>query len=383
MTSRTWLTLRRVFALADKEVRHVLRDPRTLYLALAMPAVLLLLFGFGVSCDLDHLPVAFVDLDRTEASRSLRSRLSADDLFDDLFVEAEELQTGADAERALVSGQAVMVVLIERGFSEALRTGQSAQVQLLIDGSDNASAVQARARAETALRVLGLSVNGKPGSTNGTPLLAARTFTRFNPEARSAVFLVPGITAYVLAIVAVVLTALTVAREWERGSMAQLFATPVGRLEIVLGKLLPYLVLGALAVLLVIAVGGFVFDVPFRGAAPTLALLSLLFLVGMLGQGLLISVITQNQMVATQVATMSSMLPSLLLSGFVFPIENMPRPLQWLSRVVPARYFVSGLRGVLLRGNGIVELWPEALLLSVFGALMLTMATLRFKRTIA
>jgi ABC-2 type transport system permease protein len=382
MSARLWLTLRRIYALSDKEVRHVLRDPRTLYLALAMPAILLLLFGFGVSFDLDHLPVAFVDLDRTEVSRSLRTRLVADDLFDDLFAEADELTSGAEAERALIAGKAIMVVLIERGFSEALASGKSARVQLLIDGSDNSSAVQARSRAETALRALGLSVNGRAPAT-ALPALSARAFTRFNPEARSAVFLVPGITAYVLAIVAVLLTALTVAREWERGSMAQLFATPVGRLEIVLGKLLPYLVLGGLAVLLVTAVGGYVFDVPFRGSAPTLVLLSLLFLIGMLGQGLLISVATQNQMVATQVATMSSMLPSMLLSGFVFPLENMPMPLQLLSRVVPARYYVAGLRGVLLRGNGLAELWPEALLLAAFGVVMLSLAIARFKRTIA
>jgi ABC-2 type transport system permease protein len=376
----TALALRRTLALADKEVRHVLRDPRTLYMALAMPAVLLLLFGFGVSFDLDHLPVAFLDLDRSEASRSLRTRLAADDLFDDLFVEAEELATSADVERELISGRALMVMVIERGFSAALARGETGRVQLLIDGSDNSSAVQARARAETAVRALGLSVNG---SVAQKPLLEARTFTRFNPEGRSAVFLVPGITAYVLAIVAVLLTALTVAREWERGSMAQLFATPVGRLEIVLGKLLPYLVLGLLAVLLVLAVGGYVFDVPFRGSAPALFLFSLLFLLGMLGQGLLISVLTQNQMVATQVATMSSMLPSMLLSGFIFPIENMPWPLKLVSSVVPARYFVAALRGVLLRGNGLSELWLEAVALSLFGLVMLTMATARFKRTIA
>jgi len=376
------LKLNRIYAMADKEVRHVLRDPRTLYMALAMPALLLLLFGFGVSFDLDHLPVAFVDLDHTEASRTLRSRLVADDLFDDLFEDAEALTTGADAERALVSGDALMVVVIGRGFSRELAAGGAPSVQLLIDGSDNASAVQARGRAEVAVRAIGLTVADAPRAVPASGI-EARSFTRFNPEGRSAVFLVPGITAYVLAIVAVLLTALTVAREWERGSMAQLFATPVGRLEIVIGKLLPYLVLGMLAVLLVLAVGGWVFDVPFRGSAGTLALLSLLFLVGMLGQGLLISVLTQNQMVATQVATMSSMLPSLLLSGFVFPIDNMPMPLQWVSRVVPARYLVSGLRGVLLRGNDLGELWPEALLLALFGIVMLTLATARFKRTIA
>jgi ABC-2 type transport system permease protein len=384
MSARWWLTVRRVLALSSKEVRHVLRDPRTLYLALAMPAVLLLLFGYGVSFDLEHMPIAFVDLDRTEVSRDVCRRLAADDLFDDLFADARELETGAQAERALIAGQVIMVVLIERGFSADLSSGRSAQVQLLIDGSDNSSAVQARSRAEVALRTLGLTANARPVRTlPGMEPMSARTFTRFNPEARSAVFLVPGITAYVLAIVAVLLTALTVAREWERGSMAQLFATPVGRLEIILGKLLPYLVLGALAVLLVTAVGGFVFDVPFRGSVVALTVLSLLFLIGMLGQGLLISVVTQNQMVATQVATMSSMLPSMLLSGFVFPIENMPRPLQMLSRVVPARYYVAGLRGVLLRGNSLAELWPEALLLALFGLVMLGMATARFKRTIA
>lgn len=371
------LTLTRILALADKEVRHVLRDVRTLYLALAMPVVMLLLFGFGVSFDLQHVPLLTVDLDQTTASRALKRRLLSDDQFDD----AGDLPSAEDAERALVSGKAMAALVIERGFSRDLARGGVAQVQLLLDGSDNSTAVQARNKLEVSLRALALSNPDRPRVLN--PVVEVRTFTRFNPEGKSAVFLVPGIAAYVLAIVAVLLTALTVAREWERGSMAQLFATPVGRFEIIFGKLLPYLVLGLVAVLMVIAVGGVVFDVPFRGSAPTLCLLSLLFLGGMLGQGLLISVLTRNQMVATQVATMSSMLPSMLLSGFVFPIDNMPAPLQVLSRVVPARYFVAGLRGVLLRGNGLADLWSEALLLALFGAVMLTLSTLRFRRTIA
>ncbi|HEX5661598.1 MAG TPA: ABC transporter permease [Polyangiales bacterium] len=370
--------LRRVLALADKEVRHVMRDVRTLYLALAMPLVMLLLFGFGVSFDLEHLPVAFVDLDRTELSRTVQRRLLADDLFDD----AGYLANGADAERALTAGQAAMVVVLDRGFSRDLARGEHVSVQLLLDGSDNSSATQARSRGEAALRAI-IAGMGAKRTPRISPSLEVRTITRFNPSGKSAIFLVPGISAYVLAMVAVLLTALTVAREWERGSMAQLFATPVARFEIVLGKLLPYLVLGMLAVLLVIAAGGWVFDVPFRGSPFALALLSLLFLIGMLGQGLLISVVTRNQMVATQMATMSSMLPSMLLSGFVFPIENMPTALQWISRVIPARYYVAGLRGVLLRGNGLTELWPEALLLLAFGVLMLGLSTARFQRTIA
>lgn len=371
-------SLLRIFALADKEVRHVLRDVRTLYLALAMPLVMLLLFGFGVSFDLEHLPVAFVDLDRSEVSRTVRRRLLADDVFDD----AGLLADGAAAERALVAGQAAMVVVLGRGLSRDLARGQHASLQLLLDGSDNASATQARARGEASLRAIVGSL-ARAQRPRVPARLELRTMTRFNPTGQSAIYLVPGISAYVLAMVAVLLTALTVAREWERGSMAQLFATPVARFEIVLGKLLPYLVLGMLAVLLVVAVGGWVFEVPFRGSPLTLALLSLLFLIGMLGQGLLISVVTQNQMVATQLATMSSMLPSMLLSGFVFPIANMPRVLQWISRVVPARYYVAGLRGVLLRGNGLAELWPEALMLLAFGSVMLALATMRFRRTIA
>ncbi|MFT3925090.1 MAG: ABC transporter permease [Myxococcales bacterium] len=372
------LTLNRILALAHKEVHHVLRDVRTLYIALAMPVVMLLLFGFGVSFDLDHLPVSVVDLDQTTQSRSLKRRLLADDQFDD----AGDLPSAAEAERALVAGRSLAAVVIERGFARELVRGEPTRVQLLLDGSDNTSAVQARNKLEVALKLLALS-GAEQAKGARKPLVEVRTFTRFNPEGKSAVFLVPGIAAYVLAIVAVLLTALTVAREWERGSMAQLFATPVGRFEIILGKLLPYLVLGALAVLMVVAAGGLVFNVPFRGSALALGVLSLLFLVGMLGQGLLISVLTRNQMVATQVATMSSMLPSMLLSGFVFPIDNMPLPLQFVSRVVPARYYVAGLRGVLLRGNDLGELWGEAAMLAVFGVVMLGVATLRFRRTIA
>jgi len=285
------------------------------------------------------------------------------------------------AAEALIAGDAIAVLIIDEGFEAALRRGDETTLQLLLDGSDSNAATQTQAKAENIAQVLGARLMSRTGRPS--PAFEMRLWTRFNPDSRSAVFLVPGIAAYVLAIVAVLLTALTIASEWERGSMAQLFATPVSRLEIVLGKLIPYMVLRILAVLLVLAVGLWVFDVPFRGSAATLALLSVLFLAGMLGQGLFISVITRNQMVATQAATLSSMLPSLLLSGFVFPIQDMPEPLQWLTHIVPARYDVEGLRGVLLRGNGIVELWPQAAALAAFAAVLLILSTLRFGRTIA
>lgn len=372
--------LQRVRALSEKEVRHVMRDPRTLYLALAMPIVMLLLFGFGVSFNLEHLPLAFVDLDHSESSRALRTRLTAGDPFDDVG----SLASPAQAEQELIAGRAIGVIVIPQRFERDLGRRKPTEVQLLLDGSDNNSATQSRAKVDATISALTAALAGQRAQAQVAAIpVEVRTWIRFNPEGRSAVYLVPGITALVLAIVAVLLTALTVSREWERGSMAQLFATPVRRLEIVLGKLLPYLLLGAIAVLLVLTVGSWVFDMPFRGSATALGLASLLFIAGMLGQGLLLSVVARNQMVATQMATMSSMLPTLLLSGFVFPIDNMPKVLQAITLVIPARYFIEALRGVLLRGNGLAELWQQILALAIFAAAMVVLSTARFRRTIA
>jgi ABC-2 type transport system permease protein len=181
----------------------------------------------------------------------------------------------------------------------------------------------------------------------------------------------------------VLLTALTVAGEWERGSMEQLFASPVGRLDIILGKLIPYLAIGALQLLLVLSVGAWVFDVPIRGSVTLLFGAGLLFLLGMLGQGLLISVLTRNQLVATQAGALSSLLPSMLLSGFVFPIENMPRVLQVVSMVIPARYMVHATRGIMLKGASFDDLWRDFAALAVFAVAILTISTLRFKRRLA
>jgi ABC-2 type transport system permease protein len=210
-----------------------------------------------------------------------------------------------------------------------------------------------------------------------------RVFTLYNPEARSAVYMVPGLAVYLLAITAVLLTALTIAGEWERGSMEQLFASPVGRLEIVLGKLLPYLVLGILELQLVVAFGTVAFDLPIRGNGLLLFAFGGLFLVGMLGQGLLVSVVAKNQLVATQAGALSALLPSLLLSGMVFPIENMPAVLQALSRIVPARYLVHALRGLLLKGNGLDVLWPDLVALLLFALAVIATATARFQRRLA
>jgi len=370
-------TLRRIAAIADKEVRHLQRDPLSLALALVMPLVMIVLFGYGVSFDLDHLPLRIVDEDGSASSRELSRRVFANGEF----VGTETPPEGKPF-AALVSGEVAAVLVIHRGFERELMRGETPHLQVLIDGADATTASQLRTKVEQTLGFLVGSMRTPPGMVREPPV-EARTWTRFNPESRSVVYLLPGIAAFVLAMVAVLLTSLTIAREWERGSMAQLFATPVRRVDIVLGKLLPYIVLGGIAVLLVIAAGMAIFDVPFRGSALALFVLSLLFLIGMLGQGLLISVITRNQMVATQVATLSSMLPALLLSGFMFPIANMPTALRGLTTIIPARYYVEGLRGVLLRGNGLGDVAGEAFAMGVFAVAVISLSTLRFKRSIA
>ena len=367
----------RVGAMAWKEILHVRRDPRTLVLALIMPVVMLLLFGYGVSFDLERIPLAISDQDHTEASRRLARA----------YVAANEFAPagGAGAEEALTlfrRREARAMLVLPRGYGQELARGGPARAQLLVDGADPVTATQILSKSDA----IALGETRRMAEASGAavaPPIQVKLWIRYNPEARSAVFIVPGMAAYLMAIVAVLLTALTIAGEWERGSMEQLFASPVGRLEIVLGKLLPYLGLGLLQLLLVLAVGAGAFDVPIRGSIWLVVLAGLLFLAGMLGQGLFISVVARSQLVATQAGTLSSLLPSMLLSGMLVPIENMPLPLRLLSRIIPARYLVDALRQVLLKGNGIEGIWKDLLWMLGFAVVVLGLATVRFKRRVA
>lgn len=369
----------RVGALAAKEAIHIRRDIRTLYLALGMPVVMLLLFGYGVSFDIDHIPVALVDNDHSEVSREIARHFFASNEVSSVGAPVSE----PEAERMLRLGDALGFLTIPAGASRDLARGEGVRLQLVVDGRDGVTANQLIAKADALALSIGAQLSAAPSPMAGKPPLSVKTWTRYNPEGRSALFLVPGLAAYLMAIVCVLLTALTIAAEWERGSMEQLFCAPVGRLEIILGKLLPYLVIGALALLLVLSVGTWVFDVPIRGSVPLLFAGGLVFLVCMLGQGLLISVVTKNQLLATQAGALSSLLPSMLLSGFMFPIENMPKVLQWLSAVIPARYMVHTLRGVMLKGAGFDTLWPDFASMAAFALFVLVVATKKFSRRLA
>jgi ABC-2 type transport system permease protein len=369
-----WHSAMRVAAMAAKESTHIRRDPQTLVMALVMPVALLLLFGFGVTFDLEHLPVAAVDYDHTSVSRGVIQSFNASS---DLVIAAEVPNVEA-GERLMRRMRAVAVVVIPEGFSRKLARGERAELQLVVDGADASTATQTINKADAvAGRSIPLPANL---STTGVAQLVVDSWTLYNPAGRSALLLVPGLMAFILAMVCVLLTALTVAREWERGSMEQLFTTPIRRGELIIGKLLPYVGLGVLAVLLVLSVGAWVFEVPLHGSLLALGVAALLFLVGMLAQGLFVSVITKNQMVATQVGTLSSMLPIQILSGFVFPIANMPKPLQVVAQIMPATHFIAALRGILLRGNGFAEQRVHLMALLAFAVVMILVTSAKFRR---
>jgi ABC-2 type transport system permease protein len=374
VSGRLRRSLVRIGAMAAKETLHVRRDPRTLALALAMPIAMVFLFGYGIVTDLERIPLAVADHDRSDASRALVRALTASGEL----AAAGEIQPEA-ADRLFRRGEAAAVLVVPRDYAKRAARGERIDLQLLADGSDVLVANQLLAKAEALVRAETARLAGPAAP----PPLAVKVWTRYNPAGRSALFMVPGLAAFILALTAVLLTALTVAGEWERGSMEQLFASPVGRLEIVLGKLLPYLALGVLELLLVVAFGAAVFDVPVWGSPLLLLAIGTFFVVGTLGQGLLVSVIAKNQLVATQAGLLSALLPSLLLSGMVFPIESMPAVLQLVSHVVPARYMVHALREILLKGNGLDVLWPDLAAVVAFAVAVVGLATARFPRRLA
>ncbi|HOI10886.1 MAG TPA: ABC transporter permease [Myxococcota bacterium] len=372
--------VRRVVAVARKETAHIVRDPATMYLAIGLPVVMLVVFGYGITFDIENTAVAVVDHDRSTESRALTRILASSPEF-----VVADAPTDADAvDRLFRSGQARAAIVYPDDLGRRIRRGEPADVQILVDGSDG-TAAQAVLGNLTGLLVDASSDLGarSAGLSDPRPPLSARVATLYNPALRSAVFFVPGLIAYVLAICGVLLTALTVAREWERGNMELLFATPIGRLEIILGKLAPYLVMGGIQALLVVSLGVAVFDVPMRGSGATLALGVVLFLLGALSQGLLVSVVTRSQQLATQVGALSSLLPALLLSGFIIPIEGMPWILRTLSAILPARYFMHLIRSVMLKGGGLAEVWTDLAGMAAFTVIVLALATRRFGRRVA
>lgn len=370
------IDLVRLLAVSRKELLQLRRDSRSLVFAFLLPVVLTLVFGAAISLDVRDIPFAVLDRDNSADSRELVEAFTASGYFRLLG----GVERPADADRMLRRGEARLVLSIPPEYARDLASGRGPVVQALVDGSDAntatiainyADAVTAGVAARTVLRGRAM-----------IPPIRTEARVWYNESLESARTIVPGLVAVIMAIIAAMLTALTVAREWERGTMEQLAATPVSRAEVVLGKLLPYVGIGLIDLTMVTVLGLLVFDVPLRGSVVLLALMALLFIVGMLGFGIFISAAVKSQLVATQAGLMATYLPTFLLSGFIFAIANMPIALRAISYVIPARYFVNITRGIFLKGVGLDVLWPQALGLGVYAVVAVGLAILAFRKEI-
>ncbi|NOX69368.1 MAG: ABC transporter permease [Gammaproteobacteria bacterium] len=370
----------RVRAIAKKELIHILRDPRSLGMAIAIPMLLLLLFGYALSLDVDNVPTVVWDQNHSQASRELISRLGGSRYFSLV----DSVTSYPEIERAIDSGKALLAVIIPPEFAGRIESNRPAPVQAIVDGSDPNTATIAIGYLDVVMfaysqDVAMHTVRQVRGQTVAQPVdLRARVW--FNADLKSQNYIIPGLIAVIMMVIAALLTSLTVAREWEQGTMEQLIATPVKGNELILGKLLPYFAIGLLDVLLAVLMGEFLFGVPLRGSVALLFVMAAIFLAGALSLGMLISILTRNQLLASQLAMVLTFLPSFLLSGFMYAIANMPLPVQALSRLVPASYFVTMLKGIYLKGVGLEVLALEAGLLTLFGVALVLLANKLFQK---
>jgi ABC-2 type transport system permease protein len=374
------MNLRRLWAVARKEALHIRRDPRSLGLAIGIPMLMLLMFGYALTLDVDRVPLVVWDQSCTPASRDYLAHFTGSRYFDFRGTVANY----RDLEGAIDRRDACLGLVIPPEFAARLDAGRPAAVQAIIDGSDSntAAIVLGYAQAATVAynqRVLLEQIRRIAGAPPVLPLdLRPRVW--FNADLKSRNFIIPGLIAVIMGLIAGLLTSLTVAREWEGGTMEQLISTPVKAPELILGKLVPYFVIGMLDVLIAVLMAVYLFDVPLLGSVPLLFVMAALFIIGTLSQGILISTLARQQLLASQVAMVSTFLPAFLLSGFMFAIPNMPVAVQAITYIVPARYFVALVKGIYQRGVGLETLWPDAVFLVLFATAAAGLAIAKFKK---
>lgn len=377
------MNLRRFWAVARKESLHIVRDPRSLILSIGIPMLMIVLFGYALTLDVDRVPFVVWDQGNTPASRELVARFAASRYF--------SLQRGvsnyAGVAQAIDERDALLALVIEPRFGERVGAGRAGQVQAIVDGSDSNTAAivlgYVQAVGADYDQDIALEQVRRLGSPGAVAPVEARPRVWFNADLESKNFIIPGLIAVIMGLIAALLTSLTIAREWERGTMEQLISTPVKPAELILGKLLPYFVVGMLDVAIAVAMAVFVFDVPLRGNTLLLFAMAALFIIGTLSQGILISTLARGQLLASQIAMVSTFLPAFLLSGFMFAISNMPAVVQAITFIVPARYFVSLVKGIYLRGVGLETLWGDALLMLGFAVAVAALAVARFRKRLA
>ncbi|HOI44604.1 MAG TPA: ABC transporter permease [Candidatus Aminicenantes bacterium] len=367
-------------AVAKKELRQISRDVRTLIFLLILPGFLLLMFGYALNFDVKRVPLAVCDLDRSAASRDFADRFTHTEYFDlrRNLVDPRAIDT------LMAQENVRLAVVIPSGFSKNLLSRREASIQVIVDGANAMSASTAAGYISAVVQGYSVQMTMKSLSSRGfrnveLPL-RAETRVWYNPELRSANFLVPGLMAFILMVILVISTAFSIVREKERGTMEQILVSPLRSAELIVGKTIPYILISLLSSHLVLLLGNLLFGVTVKGDYFFLLLTIILFLVGGLGQGLLISTVTKTQQVAFQLAILSTFLPTFILSGFVFPVQNMPPAIQAVTYLVPAKYFLAVLRSIMLKGVGPGAFWEQMVFLLGFAVLMLWLSTARLKR---
>ncbi len=373
---------RRVKAVAKKEIIQVWRDPRSLMVVLLMPLMQMALLGYGVNLDIKHVTICVFDREGSQQSEALLKAFQASPYFD--IVEAERDYNGV--KRAIDGGRCKMAVVVPPDFSQDLASANSASVQAILDATDDNTANIALGYAQSVVGSFSANVQVQRTQSLGQqqPVAPAVAQYRvwFNEDLVSRDFIMPGVVALVLALVGAQLTSLTISREWERGTMEVLVSTPVTRMELMVGKILPYFFIGLLDAAFCLIIAVFWFETPFRGAVTALFLTTSLFLIVVLGLGYFISASIKSQIGASQIALVVTLLPTTLLSGFAFPIEQMPAPVQAITYLVPARYYFSILKAIFLKGSGLGDLITPIALLALYATIIGLLAARAFRKTL-
>jgi len=377
------MNLRRIIAISKKEFIQVRRDPRSLALALAIPVLLLFIFGYGLSLDIDNVRTVIWNQD---ASSALTRNFLLNFKNSDYFKIIAYTDNYRDIVGFIDSGKAMMALIIPKDFSHYIESGKAAPLQLLVDGSDSNTATIAMNYVRSVVsryNAVLLSTAFLKQGLKPPKSLDARPRIWFNMGLESRWFIIPGVIAMIMMIIAALLTSICVAREWERGTMEQLISTPVKAQELIIGKFIPYFAIGFFDLIVGVIIARFLFAVPFRGNYFLLIILSALFLMGALSQGILISTIARTQLLASQLAMLTTFIPTMLLSGFIYPIFNMPQVVQAITYFIPARYYIVILRESFLKGAGMSTMWNEALFLFLFGLMMFSISVRKFKKKVA
>lgn len=373
----------RILMLARKEFIQLLRDKRMLPLVFVAPIIQLLLFGYVVQTEVKNIGMVVVDNDRTVESRTITESF----INSGYFTIVKRVDGELEVPEYIRSDKATLGMIIPKGYQNAIKSGRTAEIMIVLDGSDANAGVQAqqyasRIVAARSQEIMGRKLNSMKAIIPKISTIESRVRVWYNPDLKSVNYMVPGLIGLILTMITVLLTSVAIVKERERGTLEQLIVTPIKRWELILGKILPFVVIAFVEIGLIVGVGTLWFGIPFRGNIFLLLALCTAFLFTTVGQGLIISTISRTQHQA-QMTAMLFMMPNIMLSGFVFPIENMPKVIQAITYIIPLRYFLVIVRGIFLKGVGIQALWDQVLVLTILGLLIFSVSVLRFQKRFA